>query len=73
MFKKHLRLEHSVTKDQLGRASTLANARLRVKNGRAYLTFSVPYDEAISTSTLRELASEGWREEHSHCLFKVLR
>ena len=72
MFKKHLRYDHSTTKDGLGRANTLHHARLRVHLGKAYLMFRIPYEEALSTTTLKELQGEGWKEYHSHALEKNL-
>ncbi len=60
----------TVDRDELGRASTLRNARLRVRNRKAYLMFRIPYEEAISLSTLQELQREGWKEHHSHALEK---
>lgn len=60
----------SITKDELGRANSLKCAKLRVHNGRAYLTFSIRYEDAISSKTFKELQAEGWREYHTHALVK---
>ena len=72
-FNLSLRSDHSVSKDRLGRANTLANARIRIVRGRGYLMFRIPYDEALSVGTLRELVQDGWKEYSSHCLMKELR
>lgn len=64
--------QETVNKDAWGRINTLKCARLRFSKGKAYLMFRIPYEEAISVSTLQELQREGWKEYHSHCLQKDL-
>ena len=64
--------QETVSKDAWGRDNTLKSARLRIRNRKAYLTFKVPYEEAISLAVFEELQREGWKEHHSHCLEKDL-
>jgi len=61
MFKRHLRLDHSVSKDGLGRANCLKDATLRIKDRRAYLSFNDDPELCVSNVTMQQLRREGWR------------